>query len=328
MSKKYQNYIVGTDNDYGLYDVYWRAQTFTPSTAHYITEVKLFLFRVGTIGDITVGIRATTGGHPSGSDLTSGTYDGTLLASGADGDWATSAAWVTITLTPYQLTASTKYAIVVSIVGGDVNNELRYGVDESTPTYTDGNLEHSSNSGAEDSWAALTTVDWMFEERGYGALYPTDAATARVSSITHRYDRGVYSMELGIGDVISDFGIPGVDTGAEKSYEPKKELPPPLVPDVPVTPPRIGTREWMEKVFRPSARGEPGPPAFGPTYAPKTHRGYMETLASKGGLTLAQAEAELRGLQAHPLFKEKFAGMTIEQYIWRHIVPKGWSGRL
>lgn len=53
---------------------------------------------------------------------------------------------------------------------------------------------------------------------GYANTYPS-VATTRVTSITHRYNRGVYNMELGLGDIISDFGIPRVDTGAGKSYE-------------------------------------------------------------------------------------------------------------
>ncbi len=54
------------------------------------------------------------------------------------------------------------------------------------------------------------------------SFFPNDPLT-RVTSITHRYDRGVYSMELGLGDVVSDFGIPEVDSEVKKSYTPKEE---------------------------------------------------------------------------------------------------------
>ena len=42
-----------------------------------------------------------------------------------------------------------------------------------------------------------------------GTVFPTEAIT-RVTSIIHRYDRftGQYTMELGLGDVTSDFGFP------------------------------------------------------------------------------------------------------------------------
>ncbi len=55
-----------------------------------------------------------------------------------------------------------------------------------------------------------------------GTVYPSNVLT-RVTGIIHRYDRGVYSVELTLGDVTSDFGVPEVDTEVKKSYEPKDE---------------------------------------------------------------------------------------------------------
>ena len=49
-------------------------------------------------------------------------------------------------------------------------------------------------------------------------VYPT-AAITRVTSIIYRYNRGVFTTEIGLGGVISDFDIPVVDDAPPKSYE-------------------------------------------------------------------------------------------------------------
>lgn len=164
MATRYEYYNTGEDAVYTLLVPFWRAQTFTPATTHTITEVRLHLHRVGTIGDVTVSIRATdVDGHPTGDDLTSGTYDGDTLRMEVSPQLG-ALEWITIPLTSYNLSAGKKYAIVVRIAGGDVDNKLCYGVDESSPTYTDGCFEYSGDLGV--NWTSLTTVDWMFEEWG------------------------------------------------------------------------------------------------------------------------------------------------------------------
>ena len=50
------------------------------------------------------------------------------------------------------------------------------------------------------------------------AVYPS-----RVSVLIHRYDRGVYNMEILFGDITAESGVPRVHTGSEKSYIPKDE---------------------------------------------------------------------------------------------------------
>ena len=54
-----------------------------------------------------------------------------------------------------------------------------------------------------------------------GTVYPTNALT-RITSITHRYNRGVYSTELGLGGITSNEDIPFVGTGATKAYVTKQ----------------------------------------------------------------------------------------------------------
>ena len=132
---------------------YWQAQTFTTdvNSNHTIASVKLKLYRSGSPGTITVSIRATTGGHPSGLDLTSGTIDGNSLTT------STLGLWYEIKLTPYSLTKNTKYAIVAR----SPNNYFMWRDDSTTPLYAGGNLEYSSDSGV--SWTTYTAYDFMFE---------------------------------------------------------------------------------------------------------------------------------------------------------------------
>jgi hypothetical protein len=174
MTTKYEYYNTGDDNYWDtIWSSKWQAQTFTVgATAHTITSVKLLLYRTGNPGTITVSIRATDGsGHPTGSDLTSGTTDGNTLPTGSPYEWRE------ITLTEYTLSANTKYAIVVHCVGA-YNNWFMWRTDASSPTYSGGNVEWSSNSGS--SWNAVSTDDNMFEVWGNSLAPPAGGVLAQV----------------------------------------------------------------------------------------------------------------------------------------------------
>jgi hypothetical protein len=153
----YEYYNTGDDDFIPSYDGRWLAQTFTPSVAHTIASVKLKLSRYGSPGTVTVGIKATDGsGHPTGSDLCSGTIDGNSLTT------VTTGAWYEITLgSGYALSASTKYAIVLRAPNGDSSNQCRWRRDISSPTYAGGCYEYSTDSGS--TWTSYD-YDTMFEE--------------------------------------------------------------------------------------------------------------------------------------------------------------------
>lgn len=210
MSTLYENYITGDTNQGGLFEPNWDSQTFTPSTNHIITSVKLKLWRVGSPGTLTISIRATSSSLPTGSDLAVGTTDGDTLPTSAG-----SAEWREITFTTgYLLIAGTEYAIVARALSGNGSNYGQWRYDDFSPTYTDGQRAFSSNSGA--SWTAASTDDFMFEEYGDpqgsgggGTIFPAEAIT-RVTNLIHRYNRkeGTYTLELALGEVTSDFGLP------------------------------------------------------------------------------------------------------------------------
>ncbi len=156
----YEYYNSSSSGNDAIYKDRWGSQTFTvDATSHTITSVKLLLYRVGTIGTVTASIRATDGsGHPTGSDLTSGTTNGNTLTTSSAGEWRE------ITLTEYTLSASTKYAIVIRAPSADnFAGQSLYPKVKSPSAYSGGNVEASSNSGV--SWSTQT-YDLLFEVYG------------------------------------------------------------------------------------------------------------------------------------------------------------------
>jgi hypothetical protein len=101
------NSTIGTSG-VGITTTTWEGQTFTPDQTSQLTEVDVNLFCSGCTGttpDLTLSIRATSGGLPTGADLASATIAG--FSSGAAGYHTATFA------SPITLTASTQYAFVV-----------------------------------------------------------------------------------------------------------------------------------------------------------------------------------------------------------------------
>ena len=102
-----QNITLGT-NGVGITTTTWGGQTFTPSVTGEMTKVDINLFCSGCTGttpNLTLSLRATSGGLPTGADLASATIAG--FSSG-------SALYYTATFgAPPTLTAGTQYALVV-----------------------------------------------------------------------------------------------------------------------------------------------------------------------------------------------------------------------
>lgn len=184
----YEYFNTGDDGHWLIYGNDWLGQTFKPSVSHTITSVKLLVFRSGSPGTITVSIRATDGdGHPTGGDLCSGTTNGDTLPDSSPYEWRE------ITFgDSYNLTANTKYAIVVRAV----SNGLQWRSDTSSPTYTNGCIKDSTNGGS--SWASLTYGDFMFEEYGEYIWYLSGTATP---------DENIYGLYAGLDDVGDAFDI-------------------------------------------------------------------------------------------------------------------------
>ena len=165
----YEHYTTNDDATYASYGETWQAQTFTPSEAHKITSVKLKLYRKGSPGTLTASIKATDGsGHPTGSDLCSGTINGNGLTEDTGGLW-----YVIALGAGYTLEADTKYAIILKALDGSYSNSGQWRVDESGGAYAGGRREVSYNGGS--SWTGYTGMDFMFEDWGepVGVIAPT-----------------------------------------------------------------------------------------------------------------------------------------------------------
>jgi head-tail adaptor len=161
-STKYENYITGDDREYHGTGSTWSMQTFTVSTAHTITSVKLKLYRVGSGGGtMTVSIRATSAGLPTGGDLCSGTINGGSLTTDTSGDW------YEITFGEGTPLSTSQYAICVRSAG-DSSNYPAWRVD-TAGSYTGGTEGYSLNAGS--SWTARSANDYMFEEWGTTTTY-------------------------------------------------------------------------------------------------------------------------------------------------------------
>jgi len=153
-----QLYESGDDGDFSLYGVNWEAQTFTVNVAHSLEIIEIKCRLVGaaaTVGNITIGVRATDGGGlPTGADLTSVTFPASDLPSAN--------AWLTKYLAAYALSAATKYAIVIRASGGDASNYMVWRKDGTAPAYAGGARCFSTNSGG--SWSEDVNTDFVFRE--------------------------------------------------------------------------------------------------------------------------------------------------------------------
>lgn len=143
-----------------IYGDRWRGQTFTTSVDYSFESVKLKLERVGSPGTITVVIKATSGGKPTGADLASGTTDGDTITEDNNGEWRE----VTFS-SPVEISASTQYAIIVKALSGNSSNYIRAREDDDVPEYTGGAVVWSTDAGS--SWNIDTNRDILFE--CYGA---------------------------------------------------------------------------------------------------------------------------------------------------------------
>lgn len=182
---KYEYYNTGDDNYETLEDLDYIGQTFTPQTTHTIASVKLKVFRLGSPGTATIGIRATSNSLPIGGNLVSGTFDANAITTDPTGEWAEA-----ILSPPLDVTGGLKYAIVPIHSNYNPNvDELYWCYDSSIPAYAYGEAVDWTGS----AWEVMYPVsDCMFEEWGSIPLSPPTSATATITntSITLSWTKG------------------------------------------------------------------------------------------------------------------------------------------
>ena len=114
-SNLYEYQRSSNETNVGIYYNHWSSQTFTvgavgPSRNFTLKYIKLRLIRFyDPPGTITVSVRQTdSNGTPTGSDLTSGSLDGSTITNASGGSW-----YQVDMTSDVSLSAKTTYAIVV-----------------------------------------------------------------------------------------------------------------------------------------------------------------------------------------------------------------------
>ncbi len=137
----------------------WAAQTFTIGTSNhnvYIVKLKLSRYTADNVGTVHAGIKAVDQyGHPTGADLTNGSFNGDTLP--VYPNWT----WIDIPLTSYiTLNATAQYAIVVSAPTSTAYVEWA----ANQQLYSGGQGFWSGDSGS--TWTGLGQSDGLFEVWG------------------------------------------------------------------------------------------------------------------------------------------------------------------
>lgn len=149
-----------TTSGFGFNNTAWAGQTFTPSASGKLTRVDLDLFCAsctGTTPNLTVSIRATAGTPPvpTGADLPGINGPAASIAtitgfnSGAGGYFTAD-----FSANPIQVTAGTRYAVIVRAVAAPSAGTYAYVVSSANP-YASGQRVTSANSGG--TWVADVT---------------------------------------------------------------------------------------------------------------------------------------------------------------------------
>jgi len=143
----------------------WGGQSFTTTQKYNLQSVEIWLKKGpgANVGNVNVELYAVDGnGHPTGPVLNSGVIPNADISE----DWT----WVScelddIRLTTYQLSATTKYCVVVNGVGFTAVHLLKWGCGGDGSDYPNGDQEWSINDG--DIWSTDNTRDQLFR------CYPT-----------------------------------------------------------------------------------------------------------------------------------------------------------
>ena len=163
-----QQNTAGTTTGTGFGTPNWTGQTFIPAVTGSLVKVDVPLFCAnganpctGPAGNLTLSVRNTSAGLPTGADLASATIPGFTSNAGA-----------TFTATfgaPPVLTSGTQYALILRPVTNPAAGSYAW-IRSSPSTYANGSRVTSTNSGG--TWTADTTRDFNFKaymQTGYNA---------------------------------------------------------------------------------------------------------------------------------------------------------------
>jgi len=154
----------GTTTGTSVATTLWEAQSFIPAVTGQLAKVDAQLFCSGCTGttpNLTLSVRATSGGLPTGADLASATIPGFSSGTGT---------YYTVTFgSPATLTTGVQYALVLRPVAAPSVGGY-FWIRSSPSTYANGQRASSADNGG--TWTADSTRDFNFKaymQSGYAA---------------------------------------------------------------------------------------------------------------------------------------------------------------
>ena len=149
-----QQNTAGTTTGTGFGTPNWTGQTFIPAVTATLVKVEVQLFCSGCTGttpNLTLSVRATSSGLPTGADLATASIPGFSSATGVH---------YTATFgSPATLTSGTQYALILRPDAAPSAGGY-FWIRSSPSTYANGQRVLSSNSGT--TWSADSTRDFNF----------------------------------------------------------------------------------------------------------------------------------------------------------------------
>jgi hypothetical protein len=162
----------------------WVAQTFTAGITGGLDQVDLFLFRVGSPGDLTVQIQDVSEGVPSGSILASATVSEASVMQ-ATGGANPPFTWVSVPLSPpAPVTAGTQYAIVLSAPNAPAGINFYGWSFVSFDPYAAGELMLSRTSGS--TWGDFADIFEGTDTAFKTYVTPPPALPTSITQCLHR----------------------------------------------------------------------------------------------------------------------------------------------
>jgi hypothetical protein len=161
-----QQNTAGTTTGTGFGTPNWTGQTFIPAITGLLAKADVQLFCNGCGGtppNLTLSVRNTSAGLPTGADLATATIPGSTFSSGA-------AVLFTATFgSPATLTSGTQYALILHPVSAPAGSGY-FWIRSSPSTYANGSRVLSADSGG--TWSTDTTRDFNFKtymQTGYSS---------------------------------------------------------------------------------------------------------------------------------------------------------------
>jgi hypothetical protein len=152
-----QQNTAGTATGTGFGTPSWTGQTFIPAVNGQLVKADIQLFCNGcgaTPPNLTLSVRGTAAGLPTGADLASVTVPGSVFSSGSTVTYTASFG------SPATLTSGTQYALILRPVSAPAGSGY-FWIRSSPSTYASGSRVLSADSGG--TWSADTTRDYNFK---------------------------------------------------------------------------------------------------------------------------------------------------------------------